>query len=95
MYDKAPRKLGLRDGAQFKELVPQQEQENLGFDTRRRLCGDRNEGESVGAEDAGGECISNQNERHRGKFDKEYQIAASENVLGRSRDIVLTRSSTR
>ena len=31
---KAPRKLGLRAGAQFKKLVPQQEKENFGFDSR-------------------------------------------------------------
>ena len=41
---RTPRKLELRAGARFKELVPLQEKENLGFDTRRRLCGDRNEG---------------------------------------------------
>ena len=63
---RTPRKLGLRAGAQFKELVPQQEKENLGFDTRRRLCGDRNEGESVGAQEATGERESNQSKHHRG-----------------------------
>ena len=46
---RASRKLGLRAGAQFKKSVSQQEKENFGFDTRRRLCGDRIEGESVGA----------------------------------------------
>ena len=46
---RASRKLGLRAGAQFKKLVPQQEKENLGLHTRRRLCGDRIEGEYVGA----------------------------------------------
>ena len=46
-------------------VVPQQEKENLGFDTRRRLCGDRNEGESVGAQEATGERVSNQSKHHR------------------------------
>ena len=31
-------------GAQFKNPVPQPEKENFGFDTRTRLCGDRNAG---------------------------------------------------
>ena len=38
---RASRKLGLRAGAQHKTLVPQQEKENLGFETRRRLRGDK------------------------------------------------------
>ena len=44
MGTRVARKLGLRAGAQFKKLVcPQQQKENLGFDTRRRLCGNRSE----------------------------------------------------
>ena len=46
---KASGNLGMRAGAQFKKSVSQHEEENLGFDTRRRLCGDRIERESVGA----------------------------------------------
>ena len=61
-----------RARAQFNKPVPKQGKENLGFDTRRRLCGDRNEGESVGAQEAAGERVSNQSEHHRGRFDKEF-----------------------
>ena len=50
----ASRKLGLWAGAQFKKLVPWQEKENFGLDKRRRLYGDRNEGELVGAQDVRG-----------------------------------------
>ena len=64
---RASRKLGLRAGAQFKTPIPQQEREDVGFDTRRRLCGDRNEGESVGAQEAAGERVPNQSEHHRGR----------------------------
>ena len=46
--ERASGKFGLRAGAQFKKSVSQQE-EDLGFDTRRRFYGDRIEGESVGA----------------------------------------------
>ena len=60
-------KLGIRAGAQFKKSVSQQE-ENLGFDTRRRLRGDRIEG----AQEAAGKCISNQSEHHRVRFGKEH-----------------------
>ena len=35
---------GYELGTQSKQLVPQQEKENFRFDTRRRFCGDRNEG---------------------------------------------------
>ena len=70
--------------------VLQQEEENLGFDTRRRLCGDRIEGESVGAQEAAGERVSNQSKHHRGRFDKEHQGAELENMLVRDRDIVPT-----
>ena len=87
--------MGLRPGAQFKKPVPQQEKENFVLDTRRRLRGDRNEGESVGAQEAAGERVSNQSEHHRGRFDKEYQGAESENMLVRDRDTVSTRSSSR
>ena len=86
-----PRKWGLRAGAQFKKPVPQ-EKKNFGLDTRRRLCGDRNEGESVGAQEAAGERVPNPSEHHRGRVDKEYQSAESENMLGRDWDIVSTRS---
>ena len=54
---RASRRLRLRGGAQFKKPVAQQEKENLGIDTRRRLCGDRIEGESVGGQEAPGECV--------------------------------------
>ena len=57
---RASRKLGIRAGAQLKKSVLQQEKENLGFDTRRRRCGGRNEGEPVGAQEATGERVSNQ-----------------------------------
>ena len=40
-----------------RKSVSQQEKENLGVDTRSRLCGDRNEGESVGAQEAAGERV--------------------------------------
>ena len=43
---RASGKLGKRARAQFKKSVSQKEEENFGFDT---LCGDRIEGESVGA----------------------------------------------
>ena len=62
--------------------------ENLRFDTRRRLCGDRIEGKSVGASETVGECTSNQSEHHRGRFGKEHQGAEPENVLGRERGIL-------
>ena len=38
--------------------------------------------------------VPNQSEHHRGRFGKEYQSAASENTLGRDRDIVSPRSPT-
>ena len=50
--------------------VPQQEKENFRFDTRRRFCGDRNEGESVGAQEAAGERVPNQGKHHRSRIDK-------------------------
>ena len=40
-----------------KKLFPQHEKENFGLDTRRRLWGDGNEGESVGAQEAAGERV--------------------------------------
>ena len=61
-----------------------------GFDTRRRLCGDRTEGESVGAQEAAGERVPDQSEHHRRRFGKDYQGAESENLLVRDRDIVPT-----
>ena len=91
---RASRKLGLPAGVQFKKLVPQQEK-NFRLDTRRRFCGDRNEGESVGAQEAAGERVSNQSKHHRGRFDKGHHSAESENMLGRDRDIVSARPSTR
>ena len=39
-----------------------QKKENFKFDTRRRLCGERNEGEFGGAQEATGERVSNQSE---------------------------------
>ena len=42
---RASGKWGLRAGAQFKKPVPQPEKENFGRDTRRRLCGDRIDGD--------------------------------------------------
>ena len=78
---RASRALWLRAGAQFKKLVSQPEQDNFGFDTRRRFCGDRNEGESAGAQEAAGESAPNQLELHRGRFCKEYQCTESENAL--------------
>ena len=59
------------------------DKENFGTDTWRRLCGDRIAGKSVGGQEAAGERVSNQSERHRGSFGKEHQGAESENVLGR------------
>ena len=69
-------------GRRFRKSVSQQEKDNLRFDTRGRLCGDRNEGRSVGAQEAVGECVSNQS-------------AESENMLGRDRNIVSARHPTR
>ena len=40
-------------------------------------------GESVGAQETAVVRVSNQSEHHRGRFDKEYQSAESENMLGR------------
>ena len=76
------------DTSWFKKSVSQQEKENFGFDTRRRLCGDGIEWESVGAPEAAGECVSNQGEHHRGRFVTEYQSTESENMLRRDRDVV-------
>ena len=54
------RKLGLRAGAQFKKLVQQQEKENLGSDTHRDVfVMTRTKGESVRAQEAAGERVSN------------------------------------
>ena len=78
---RASRILGLRAGTQFRKSDPQREKENFGFDTRRRLCGYRNEGRSVAAQEAAGER-------------KEHQGAESENTLERDSDIVSTRSPT-
>ena len=64
-------KLGLRAGAQLKKLVPQQEKENLEFDTRRRLRGVRIKGESVGTQ-----------ETVKARFGKEHQGAEPEKMLG-------------
>ena len=41
-------------------LFHDEKKENLGIDTRRRLCGDRIEGEPVGAQEAAGERVPNQ-----------------------------------
>ena len=71
------------------------DKENFGIDAWRRLCGDRIAGKSVGAQEAAGERVSNQSERHQGSFGKEHQGAESEIMLGRDRGIVSTRSSTR
>ena len=38
-------------------------------------------GESVGAQEAVGECISNQGEHHRSRFGKEYQGAEPETLM--------------
>ena len=73
-----------------RNLFAQQEKENFGFDTRGRLRGDRNEGESVGAQEAAGERVSKQSEHHRARIDKEYQSTESEKMLGIDRDIVPT-----
>ena len=81
--------LGIRAGAQFKKSVSQEE-ENLGSDTRRRLCGDKTKGNLLDT----GEGISHQRKHHRGRFGKEHQRAESENMRGRDKDIVSTRSST-
>ena len=51
--------------------------------------------ESVEAQKAAGERVSNQSEHHRCKFDKEYQSVESDNMLERDKDIVSTRTSTR
>ena len=40
-------------------------------------------GRPVGAQEATGERVSNQSKHHRGRFDKEYESAESENMLGR------------
>ena len=86
---------GYELGTQSKQLVPQHEKENFRFDTRRRFCGDRNEGEFVGAQEVAGEPVSNQSKNHRGRFDKEHQSAESEKMLGRDRNIVSVRPSAR
>ena len=57
---------GARDAACNWEPVPPQEKENFGFDTPRRPCGDRKEQESVGAQEATGERVSNQSKHHLG-----------------------------
>ena len=57
-------------------------------DTVKRFCGDRNEGESVGAQEAAGERVPNQSEHHRGRFSKEYQDAESESTWERDRHTV-------
>ena len=72
---RACRNLELRAGAKFKNLVPQQEKGNLGFDTRRRLCGDRDEGECVGVQEAAGGRVSNQSKHHWSRFHREHQSA--------------------
>ena len=48
------------------------------------------EGESVGAQEAAGERVSNQSEHHRGRFGKEHQGVEPQNMLGRDWDIVPT-----
>ena len=85
---RASDKLGMRDGAHIKKPAPVQDKGNLGFDTQRRFCGDRFEGESVGAQEAAGELVPNLSEHHQGRFGKEYQGPESESTLGRGRDIV-------
>ena len=47
-------------------------------------------GESVGAQEAGGECISNQSEHHRRRFGKEHQAPGPENMLESEGGIVST-----
>ena len=86
---------GYELGAQFKQPVPQLEEENFRFDTRRRFCGDRNEGESGGARGAAGERVPNQSKHHRGRFDTQHQSVESENMLGRDRIFVSARPSAR
>ena len=78
-----------------RNLFPNKKHKTLRFDTRRRLRRDRIEGESVGAQEAAGERVSNQSKHYRDKFGKEHQGAESENMLGRDRDIVSTRSARR
>ena len=83
-------KIGDAIWGAVQEVCSTTRKENLVFDTRRRLCGDRFEGESVGTQEAAAERVPKQSEHHRGRFGKEYQSAESENMLGRDRDIVST-----
>ena len=69
---RASRTLEPRAWAQCKKSV-----------SRRRLHGGRIEGESVGAQEAAGERVSNQSEHHRGRFGKEHQGIEPQNMLGR------------
>ena len=46
--------------------------------------------ESAGAQEAVGECISNQSKHHRGGFGKEHQGAEPESMLESDRDRVPT-----
>ena len=50
------------------------------FHTRRPLRGGRIEGESVGAQEAAGERVSNQSEHHRSRFGKEHQGVEPQNT---------------
>ena len=86
---------GCELGRSSRNMFHNKKKENSGFDTRRRFSGDRDEGESAGAQEAAGERVSNQSEHHRGRFDTEYQSAESKNMLGRDRNIVSARPSTR
>ena len=76
-----------------RNLFHNNKRKTSGFDRRRRLCGDKNEGVSVGAQEAAGERVPSQSEHHRGRFVKEYHGAESENTLVRDRDVASTRSS--
>ena len=52
-------------------------------------------GESVGAQEAAGERVSNQSKHRRGMLNQKHQSAESEKMLGRDRDIASARRSTR
>ena len=65
-----------------RSLFHNKRKKTLGLTHGGRLCGDRIEGESVGAQETVGERVSNQSEQHRGRFGKEYHGAEPENMLG-------------
>ena len=64
-----------------RNLFHNKKQENFRFDTRRRFCGDRNEGVCWSWRSRW-RAYPNQSEHPRGKSGKEYQGAESENTLG-------------